>query len=169
MINHYCGFEAGVRNLRKCIDRVFRKIVAKLENQKDIQEEFATQDISEEPKIETEIETELKEYQVNTKNLEIFLDIPSTDDHYYQDINQQLPVGCSNGLAYVDAGYGAVLKIQFVRKLFAAQKKESESASVGTLTHTGRLGDVMKESVEGVKIAVFNFLKKKFGDKNTFD
>mgnify|MGYP000559949749 FL=1 len=32
-MNHYCGYEAGVRNLRKCIDRVFRKIVAKLEMQ----------------------------------------------------------------------------------------------------------------------------------------
>jgi ATP-dependent Lon protease len=31
MINSYCGFEAGVRNLRKCIDRVFRKIVSKME------------------------------------------------------------------------------------------------------------------------------------------
>ena len=26
MINSYCGNEAGVRNLRKCIDRVFRKV-----------------------------------------------------------------------------------------------------------------------------------------------
>lgn len=34
MINQYCGHEAGVRNLRKCLDRVFRKIVAKLENYK---------------------------------------------------------------------------------------------------------------------------------------
>ena len=31
MINHYCAHEAGVRNLRKCLDRVFRKIVSKLE------------------------------------------------------------------------------------------------------------------------------------------
>jgi len=31
IINQYCGYEAGVRNLRKCIDRVFRKIVAKIE------------------------------------------------------------------------------------------------------------------------------------------
>lgn len=29
---------------------------------------------------------------------------------------------------------------------------------MGTLTHTGRLGETMKESVEIVKIAVFNFL-----------
>lgn len=34
IINHYSGFEAGVRNLRKCIDKVFRKVVAKLERQK---------------------------------------------------------------------------------------------------------------------------------------
>lgn len=34
------------------------------------------------------------------------------------------------------------------------------SVTTGDLTHTGRLGDVMKESVEVVKIAVFNFLSK---------
>lgn len=32
IINKYCGHEAGVRNLKKCLDRVFRKIVCKLEN-----------------------------------------------------------------------------------------------------------------------------------------
>jgi len=32
VINHYCGHEAGVRNLRKCLDRIYRKIVAKIEN-----------------------------------------------------------------------------------------------------------------------------------------
>lgn len=31
MINSYCGYEAGVRNLRKCVDRVFRKIVYRLD------------------------------------------------------------------------------------------------------------------------------------------
>ena len=46
----------------------------------------------------------VKDYQVNTKNLELFLDVPPTDDHYYQGINQRLPVGSSNGLAYIDDG-----------------------------------------------------------------
>jgi ATP-dependent Lon protease len=55
---------------------------------------------------------------VNTKNLERFLDVAATDDHYYNGINKQLPCGTSNGLAYVDDGYGAVLKIQFVKKIF---------------------------------------------------
>lgn len=32
IINKYCGHEAGVRNLKKNLDRVYRKIVAKLEN-----------------------------------------------------------------------------------------------------------------------------------------
>lgn len=34
VINNYCGHEAGVRNLRKCLDRIFRKIVAKIEDKK---------------------------------------------------------------------------------------------------------------------------------------
>lgn len=34
IITQYCGHEAGVRNLRKCLDRIFRKIVAKMENKK---------------------------------------------------------------------------------------------------------------------------------------
>jgi len=33
IITNYCGYEAGVRNLKKAMDRVFRKIVAKLEGQ----------------------------------------------------------------------------------------------------------------------------------------
>ena len=39
-----------------------------------------------------------------------------SDDSFYININKQLPVGTSNGLAYVNDGYGAVLKIQFVKK-----------------------------------------------------
>lgn len=122
VINSYCGFEAGVRNLRKCIDRVFRKIVSKLELQK-IEEtkakgiEPAQQEDSEAASAghhlieELDDNVKMKQYQINTKNLERFLDVAPTDDNYYQDINKQLPRGCSNGLAYVDDGYGAVLKI----------------------------------------------------------
>lgn len=41
MIVHYCGFEAGVWNLKKCLDRVFRKVVAKLE-EKNLEEQEKT-------------------------------------------------------------------------------------------------------------------------------
>jgi len=48
--------------------------------------------------------------------------VPQTDDHYYVGINKQLPVGSSNGLAYVDDGQGAVLKIQFVQKNYGKKQ-----------------------------------------------
>lgn len=86
-----------------------------------------------------------------------------TDDNYYTDINKELPVGSSNGLAYIDDGYGTVLKIQFVKKSYgkrASDKDKEDDQAYGHLTHTGRLGEVMKESVEVVKIAVFNFLSQ---------
>ena len=43
MVNSYCHHEAGVRNLRKCLDRIFRKIVAKLESKKAIDSSAAEQ------------------------------------------------------------------------------------------------------------------------------
>lgn len=87
------------------MDRIFRKVVAKLETQ------IAKTDTSQEEKVGETTEVEDVEYQINSKNLERFLDIPPSDDNYYKDINQGLPVGSSNGLAYVNDGYGVVLKI----------------------------------------------------------
>lgn len=102
IITNYCGYEAGVRNLKKAMDRVFRKIVAKIEGQSK-EEALLIADTS---------------YQVNTKNLEKLLDIPSTDNTFYVDINKVLPIGSANGLAYVNDGYGAILKIQFTKRLY---------------------------------------------------
>lgn len=150
VINGYCGHEAGVRNLRKCLDRVFRKIVAKIEDKKIQEQEAAAVKMKPEEELshandhhesavpdttsnlisstptiykEEHPENVVKEYQVNTKNLEKFLDVPSTDDYYYTNINKQLPIGCANGLAYVDEGYGSVLKIQFVIKQYSSLLK----------------------------------------------
>lgn len=186
-----------MRNLRKCIDRIFRKVVAKIEDKKLAESavQHALDQKTDDPAADSALKEPeqaaaadssndlslykeevparvVKEYQINSKNLESFLDVPVTDDAYYYGINQELPAGCSNGLAYVDDGYGTVLKIQFVRKDFGKkeEKKEEESGPVGHLTLTGRLGDVMKESVEVVKIAVFNFLsgKSENFDKNNY-
>lgn len=98
---------------------------------------------------------------MNSQNLELFLDIPSTDDTFYVDINKQLPIGTSNGLAYVNDGYGAILKMQFVKADYIKPKSddEKEKAGNGSFTHTGRLGEVMSESLQVVKLAVFNFLQ----------
>jgi ATP-dependent Lon protease len=73
--------------------------------------------------------------------------------------------------------YGGKKKREQAEKEESKQKSEEESADTGRggmghLTHTGRLGEVMKESVEVVKIAVFNFLTKnnlaKDFDKNSY-
>lgn len=143
VINNYCGFEAGVRNLRKCIDRIFRKIVAKLEQKKIEDDQLQGIDVATQQPEETEaasaghhlhqeLDTSPKQYQINTKNLERFLDVAPTDDNYYQDINKQLPRGCSNGLAYVDDGYGAVLKIQFVKKFYGKYRKQQPDDQEGS-------------------------------------
>ena len=113
IVQHYCGHEAGVRNLKKALDRVFRKIVAKLESQQKDEDVEEAEIGSSSENIDT------VEYQINTKNLERFLDIPPTDDSYFNGINKGLPVGSSNGLAYVNDGYGVVLKIQFIQRLSA--------------------------------------------------
>jgi len=189
IINNYCNHEAGVRNLRKSLDRIFRKVTAKIEDKKMVENEHeAAQEVTSElkddknlgsmepadsgkeenqeeeastPMIfkEEHLEKVIKKYQINTQNLEKFLDLPSTDDNYYVNINKKLPLGSSNGLAYIDDGQGSVLKIQFVIKEYSKRDESKESASV-SLTHTGRLGETMKESVEVVKVAVFNFLAK---------
>lgn len=177
LITHYCNYEAGVRNLRKCLDRVFRKVVAKLDDReyKVQQERKLLEDANKPEKVEegaelneaTETTDEVHEeeaadintsaivdedisYQINSQNLEKFLDVPPTDDYYYHRINEELPVGCANGLAYIDSGYGSVLKIQFVKRQFTKDK--------GMLTQTGRLGEVMKESFDVVQVATYNFL-----------
>jgi ATP-dependent Lon protease len=38
IINHYCAHEAGVRNLRKCLDKIFRKVVKLIEDKKLLEE-----------------------------------------------------------------------------------------------------------------------------------
>lgn len=45
-----------------------------------------------------------------------------------------------------------------MRKEYAKKKDDDEAQAAGSVTHTGRLGDVMKESLDVVKIAVFNYL-----------
>lgn len=47
IINEYCGHEAGVRKLRKCIDRIYRKVVALIEAKKT--EETATSTVLSQP------------------------------------------------------------------------------------------------------------------------
>ena len=198
IIRNYCNYEAGVRNLRKWIDRIFRKVIAKLDHHNSVlekekkllleqtkTEESAKENSEDKTQVKTDdaeahvhdgaaepdpkgipIEKEIVRYQINSRNLEKFLDVPNTDDFYYDKINEKLPIGCANGLAYIDSGYGSVLKIQFVKRQFTKDK--------GQLSQTGRLGEVMKESLDVVQVASANYLEEKFNfkkedfDKNSY-
>mmetsp|Transcript_370 Transcript_370/g.329 ORF Transcript_370/g.329 Transcript_370/m.329 type:complete len:261 (-) Transcript_370:26-808(-) len=112
-------------------------------------------------------ETEAAHYQVNSENLDKFLDLSMNDDYYYQNINKTLPVGCANGLAYIDSGYGSVLKIQFVKK-FSLKKKDEDDSIEFVVSQTGRLGEVMKESLDVVQVATLNYLGEEIEGKNEF-
>ena len=53
IVRHYCGHEAGVRNLKKALDRIFRKVVAKLETQTATENrELAPEGTNENPEVE---------------------------------------------------------------------------------------------------------------------
>ena len=80
IVRHYCGHEAGVRNLKKALDRIFRKVVAKLEGQTGTAADETLVDPA-------EVAASEVEYQINTKNLERFLDIAPSDDSFYEGIN----------------------------------------------------------------------------------
>ena len=65
IINNYCGYEAGVRNLAKCLDRIFRKIVAKMEfkKMKEIETQLEESSTAAEILLEKIInQDEIKEY-----------------------------------------------------------------------------------------------------------
>jgi len=70
IINNYCGYEAGVRNLRKCLDRVFRKIVAKLEQQK-VEEEVDQSKIPEDQPSEVKEEETVADSMLATPEEDI--------------------------------------------------------------------------------------------------
>lgn len=51
-----------------------------------------------------------------------------------------------------------MLKIQIVKRQYG--NKDPENKKEGSITHTGRLGEVFTESTQVVKLAAFNFLQE---------
>ncbi|KAJ4917723.1 Lon protease-like protein 3 [Raphanus sativus] len=120
LIENYCR-EAGVRNLQKQIEKIFRKIALKLVRQRAKTKK--TRGVAEKFMIE---ETNLADYIGKP----VFLG---------EKIYEQTPVGVVMGLAWTSMG-GSTLYIEttFVE----------ESEGKGGLHITGHLGNVMKESAE---------------------
>jgi ATP-dependent Lon protease len=115
--------EAGVRNLRRVFAKLYRKAVRELISDEDV-----------------------KKVNINTKNLEQYLDNPVFEIDKADKVNS---VGVVNGLAWTSVG-GDVLKIE-----------TAKFAGNGGLNLTGSMGDVMKESAKIAHSVVKGLIDKK--------
>lgn len=110
--------ESGVRNLQKQIEKIFRKVAFKLVNDKELS------------------------VNVDEKNLHDFVGKPIfTSDRMY-DLT---PPGVVTGLAWTSMG-GSILFIETT--LSKPLDLAPDSKEQGSISITGHLGEVMKESVQ---------------------
>ncbi len=131
-IIRYYTKESGVRGLERAIDKLIRKVIRKIvENEKpDDSSLFSlTAEKSEEAK-------EKDKVIITTENLKDYLGVPRFD---FGKIEKQDSVGTITGLAWTEVG-GELLSIESV-----------VMAGTGKSVFTGKLGDVMKESIETAK------------------
>ena len=122
--------EAGVRNLRRVFNKLFRKSVKQLI-----------------------ADSEHKKITINKSNIEEYLDNPVFE---IDPADKKNSIGVVNGLAWTSVG-GDVLKIEAVK--FDGK---------GTLSLTGNMGDVMKESARIAHSVVKSLIDSKKLKKTTF-
>ncbi|XP_056846746.1 lon protease homolog 4, chloroplastic/mitochondrial-like [Raphanus sativus] len=135
LIENYCR-EAGVRNLQKQIEKIFRKIALKLVRQQaSSKTDVADFKSSGEGSIEQSREL-AENFMIDESNLADYVGKPVFRG---EKIYEQTPVGVVMGLAWTSMG-GSTLYIEttFVE----------EGEGKGGLHITGHLGSVMKESAE---------------------
>jgi ATP-dependent Lon protease len=122
--------ESGVRSLQKHIEKIFRKVAFKL------------------------VKDSLPSVHINTENLQEFVGKQKfTSDRMYE----VTPPGVVMGLAWTSMG-GSTLYIETT--LSRPLDKSVESKENGSLSITGHLGEVMKESIQIAHIFSKSFLLK---------
>ena len=141
--------EAGVRSLKKLIEKVYRKAAFKLvdKNMIDIQDKVEEEKPQQESSLVPESNNPLKNLDEQSSQYEAPLLVVTKDDlneyvghpPYPSDkiYQNETPLGVVTGLAWTASG-GATLYIE------AASVEKGEGK--GSLRATGQLGDVMKES-----------------------
>lgn len=147
----YCR-EAGVRNLKQHIEKIFRKVALEIARSKAKKEEVEG---SEKEKAASETPTTAANITIDVDSLEKYVGkkVFSKDRIY-----EITPAGISTGLAWTSMG-GATLYIESILV--------STESNGPTLKVTGQLGDVMKESADIAFSYARNFLKK-IDASNTF-
>ena len=141
LIEEYCR-EAGVRNLQKHLEKIYRKVAYKIA----VNDENAEVD-----KID-----QLNSYEINEKDLiEYVGQAPFQSERFYE----HTPPGVVTGLAWTAMG-GSTLYVECA--------KIESSPGKGNLKVTGSLGDVMRESSQIAFTYARTILEKMEPDNSFF-
>ena len=140
LIENYAR-EAGVRSLKKFINRICEKIAFKVVENPEIVDECIT---------------------ITQENIEDFIGPPIFQSKRIYD---STPPGVVTGLAYNSIG-GSILFIEATQGSHPRDQNEGAPGARGSLRVTGSLGDVMKESSSIAQTYSKNFLHKHFNESN---
>ncbi|KAG2238019.1 hypothetical protein INT48_002582 [Thamnidium elegans] len=172
LIKSYCR-ESGVRNLKKHIDKVFRKaalkVVQEVNQDEKIEDVKPVEDTTANKTEEIQSETEVAKPMIISSDISINIDGNNLKDYVGPQVYQterlyeQTPPGVVMGLAWTSMG-GTSLYIESVLESSLGPK------STPHLSKTGQLGDVMKESTSiaytfAKSLMATHFPKNKFFDK----
>nr|AAB48000.1 LON protease homolog [Arabidopsis thaliana] len=163
LIENYCR-EAGVRNLQKQIEKIYRKIALKLVREGAVPEEPSVASDPEEAEIVADVGESIENHTVEENTVssaeepkeeapnredsllkKVMIDESNLADYvgkpvfHAEKLYEQTPVGVVMGLAWTSMG-GSTLYIETT--------VVEEGEGKGGLNITGQLGDVMKESAQ---------------------
>ncbi|WCJ43045.1 hypothetical protein M5689_023810 [Euphorbia peplus] len=168
LIESYCR-EAGVRNLQKQIEKIYRKIALKLVRQGEVSQSAVPGELEQVEAVSVESSSEsiddignrqndkttekedatesgkIEEHELNRAIEKVLIDASNLADFvgkpvfHAERIYEQTPVGVVMGLAWTAMG-GSTLYIE--------TSLIEQGEGKGALNLTGQLGDVMKESAQ---------------------
>eukprot|EP00854_Cymbomonas_tetramitiformis_P002645 gene2645-3411_t len=156
LIEEYCR-EAGVRNLRKHLEKIYRKVALKL-----VRREPGVEPAAVEPGVESaavaEGAAETEDAVVITgENLPDYVGQPVfSNDQLYATT----PIGVVTGLAWTSMG-GSTLYVE------ASLAEEGEGKAA--VKATGQLGDVMRESFSIAHTYARGFVRRRFPDNHLLE
>ncbi|KAI8813750.1 Lon protease C-terminal proteolytic domain-containing protein [Cladochytrium replicatum] len=176
LIRYYCR-ESGVRNLKKHIEKIFRKAALKivqLDADKEDAKEKENAVVGEQGKVSKEKDAEVApatstvdgsespvkpQIVVDQSNLKDFVGSPVyTSDRMYDTT----PAGVVMGLAWTSMGGSAL----YIESVLESSVTENSRPS---LNRTGQMGDVMKESTTIAYTYARSLMTKRFPDNKFFE
>nr|GMD10703.1 lon protease homolog 1, mitochondrial [Ipomoea batatas] len=180
LIENYCR-EAGVRNLQKQIEKIYRKIALHLVRQGayieppnaaeeaevietvevktdsvSVKDESAIEEETEKTKESDEAAKTIQKVVIDTSNIADYVGKPV---FHAERIYDRTPIGVVMGLAWTSMG-GSTLYIETT--------KVEQGDGKGALNLTGQLGDVMKESAQIANTVARTILLEKEPDNPFF-